>query len=176
MGKARSKVQSTELEKHLQQLQLMGQLRNFDSIIDEAMESESLHEHISIERTSFYKQGFKAAEAKAEQRRLQEEEARQIEEEARRKEAEAREYALEKKEERLIATLLLNNAMGKEQVAALVDVPLQKVEETTVKIEKSHTLLMTHILTFEEIAAKMQVSVDFVKTVANAPNSLVDNA
>jgi uncharacterized protein (DUF2164 family) len=180
-------VQNTEndldKQKHLQQLQVMGQLRNFEQIIDKVMESESLQEYVSIERTWFYKQGVKAAEAKAEakaanyEKLLNAAEQRHKEdEEARRKDEEARRKEVEQREERLIASLLLNDAMAKERVAALADVPLQKVEETIVKMTKTRTLLMTNILTFEEIAAKMQVSVDFVKTVANAPNSPIDNA
>lgn len=161
-------AQNTENEldkqRHFQQLQVMGQLRNFELIIDTIMESENLQEYVSIERTWFYKQGAKAAEAKAE--------AKAKADEAKYKkllsEAEQRQHDLEKRQERLIAALLLNDAMNKEKVAILVEVPLQTVEDVTVKITKTHTLLMTNILTWEEIAAKLEVSLDFVKTVANA--------
>ncbi len=180
--KAIAKNTENDLDKqrHFQQLQVMGQLRNFEPIIDTIMESENLQEYVSIERTWFYKQGVKASNAKyekllseAEEQRLKAEEQRLKAEEQQRKIEEQRQSDLEKKQERLMAALLLNDAMGKDKVALLVDVPLQTVEDVVAKITKTRTLLMTNILTWEEIATKLQASLDFVKTVANAPTGTV---
>jgi uncharacterized protein (DUF2164 family) len=150
---AKNTENELDKQRHFQQLQVMGQLRNFEPIIDTIMESENLQEYVSIERTWFYKQGVKASNAKYEKLLS---------------EAEQRQHDLEQKQERFIAALLLEDAKDKDKVALLVDVPLQTVEEVSVKITKTRTLLMTNILTWEEIAAKIQVSLDFVKTVANA--------
>ena len=136
-----------EKQKHLQQLQVMGQLRNFEEIIDKIMESESLQEYVSIERTWFYKQGVKATASKYEQLLEEKEEQRR------------------KEEEQLVAALLLNSVMEKDKIAILAGTQIEVVDRIDVKIQKVQKLLEAQVLTVDEIAIALKVSENFVKLV-----------
>ena len=180
-------------QKHLQQLQIMGQLRNFEQIIEKVMESESLKEYVSIERTPFYKKGAAATAAKYEELlsinelRSREEEQKRKEEEQKRKEEEQKRHILEQEEkqkrhileqekeqkrhileqekEQLIAVLLLNSAMKKEKIVQLAGVHIEIVEKVAMKVAKIQKLLAAQVLTVDEIALVSQVTPDFVKAV-----------
>jgi hypothetical protein len=172
-------------QKHLQQLQVIGQLRNFEQIIEKIMESESLKEYVSIEKTYFYKKGVAAgaagtAEAIAsteakyekllitEESMRREEEHKRKEEEQKRKEEEQKRLILEHEQEQLIATLLLNSTIKKERIVQLAGVRLDAVEKVEAKIDKIQKLLIGQILTVSEIALAIQSTEDFVNTVINS--------
>ncbi len=169
-----------EKQKHIQQLHVMSQLRNFEPLIDNIMESENLLEYVSVERTWYYKQGVKAAEAKFEkkfelheQKRLKEQEQRRKEDEQRRKEDEQRRKEDERQrqeKEQLIAALLLSHFMSKEHIAPLVSSHLDLIESIEAKIQKTQKLLDADLLTTEEIASVVKVSIDFVKLVIDKNN------
>jgi hypothetical protein len=75
-------LQSTDSDldkqKYFQQLQVMGQLRNFEALIENIMITESLRNYVSIERTPWYKLGVTEGTAAAEvkfQKKLAQQEA-----------------------------------------------------------------------------------------------------
>jgi hypothetical protein len=53
-------------QKYFQQLQVIGQLRNFGSLIENMIYSESLRDYLSIEKTFVYKHGFNKGSAEVE--------------------------------------------------------------------------------------------------------------
>jgi uncharacterized protein (DUF2164 family) len=153
-----------EKQKHLQQLQIMGQLRNFVEIIENVMESESLKEYVSIEKTYFYKKGMEAATTAAEAK------YQKLEQE--RKDIELR---LLQEHELFIASLLLNDSFKKEKIATFASATMEVIENVEAKILKIQKLLSGQMLNVEEIAYVAKVTPAFVQIVADASNIDVTN-
>jgi hypothetical protein len=59
-------ISDLDKQKYFQQLQVIGQLRNFGSLIEKIMFTESLRDYVSIEKTPWYKYGVNAGTAAAE--------------------------------------------------------------------------------------------------------------
>jgi hypothetical protein len=66
-------VSDLDQQKYFQQLQVMGQLRNFEALIENIMITESLRNYVSIERTPWYKLGVTETTAKFQKKLAQQE-------------------------------------------------------------------------------------------------------
>jgi hypothetical protein len=66
-------ISDLDKQKYFQQLQVMGQLRNFEALIENIMITESLRNYVSIERTPWYKLGVAESEAKFQKKLAQQE-------------------------------------------------------------------------------------------------------
>ncbi len=188
-------ISDLDKQKYFQQLQVMGQLRNFEALIENIMITESLRNYVSIERTPWYKLGVAESEAKF-QKKLAQQEAiwmklvKVREAEILAKELEKQEQVAQQKQkqeallqeqkqkeqiallakqqlQQMIAILLIDNHLSKEKIAFTLNISSDEILQIEAKILKIKALVATQILTVEEMAKTFDVTTIFVQLVAN---------
>jgi hypothetical protein len=121
-------ISDLDKQKYFQQLQVMGQLRNFEALIENIMITESLRDYVSIERTPWYKLGVAESEAKFQKKLAQQEAIWMKLVKAREAEIQAKDLEKQKQEALLQEQKQKQEALLQEQKQALLQEQMQKQE------------------------------------------------